>query len=119
MGSSADPRWLPILLDEMESPYEEIRLEAVRAAGNIGDSQAIPRLAELAYDDSEEVAVAAIAALGEIGGEQAGELLTAMVDDSELEELHEIIHEVFEESTWNALDLQFSLFTEDFWDEEE
>ncbi len=119
MGNSADPRWLPTVLDETESPYEEIRLEAVRAAGNIGDTRAVPRLAELAYDDGEAVALAAIEALGEIGGDQANEILVAMSEDLDLEELHPFILEVLEESPWNALDLHFGLFTDDFLDEEE
>ena len=31
MGTSADPRWLPILVDEMESPNSDMRAEAARA----------------------------------------------------------------------------------------
>jgi HEAT repeat protein len=119
MGNSADVRWLPIILDEMESPYEDMRQEAARAAGNIGDSQALPRLAELAYDDDSEVAQAAIEALGEIGGDEAHQLLLEMSEDIELEAFGEIIDEAFEESSWNALDLQFGLFYDDVVDEEE
>jgi HEAT repeat protein len=119
MGNSADPRWLAIVLDETESPFEEIRLEAVRAAGNIGDERAVPRLAELAYDDSEAVALAAIEALGEIGGDRVHEILAEMLEDEELEDLEQVIEEALEEASWSALDLQFGLFGDDYFDEEE
>jgi HEAT repeat protein len=119
MGNSADLRWLPIILDEMENPYEEIRKEAVRAAGNIGDIKAVPRLAELAYDEDDDVAQAAIEALGEIGGDEVQEILLAMSEDSELENLESVILQALEEASWSTMDLQFGLMYGDFFDEEE
>lgn len=119
MGNSADPRWLSILLDEMESPYENMRIEAARAAGNIGHSEAISRLAELAYDEDLEVAMAAVAALGEIGGEEAHDVLLEMSEDMELEHIEEAVAEALEEASWSAIDLQFGLFVNDDFDEEE
>ena len=118
MGNSADSKWLPIVLDEMESPYEEMRQEAARAAGNIGDIEAVSMLAELAYDESEEVAQAVIEALGEIGGDQVQEILTAMSEDIELDNLESLIFLALEEASWNTKDLQFGMFG-DFLDEEE
>jgi HEAT repeat protein len=119
MGNSADSRWLPIVLDEMESPYEEMRMEAARAAGNIGHSDAIMTLAGLAYDENEEVAVVAIAALGEIGGDTVREVLVELSEDIDLDDRNQFIFEALEESSWSDLDLQFGLFTDDFFDEEE
>jgi HEAT repeat protein len=119
MGNSADSKWLPIILDEMESPYEDMRQEAVRAAGNIGDIEAVPRLAELAYDDDEDVAQAAIQALGEIGGDHAYEILLAMSEDIELDNLEPVIFQALEEASWSSLDMQFGLLYEDLLDEEE
>jgi HEAT repeats len=119
MGNSADERWLRIVLDEMENPIEEIRLEAVRAAGNIGHADAIPRLAELAYDENLEIARAAIFALGETGGDTAEAVLIAMIEDAELESLAEEIEEALEESAWSLLDLQPDFFADGFLDEEE
>ena len=64
MGNSADERWLPTILQEMENYDEAMRIEAARAAGGIGRSDSVPQLAELIYDDNDEVAVAAIVAIG-------------------------------------------------------
>lgn len=91
MGNSADPRWLSILLDEMESPYSEMRIEAARASGTVGHSDAVPALAELAYDDDEEVAATAIEALGLIGGDQALEVLEGLLEDPQMEHLYEVV----------------------------
>jgi len=119
MGNSADPRWLSTILDEMESPYEEMRQEAVRAAGNIGDDQAVSWLAELAYDEDKDVAQAAIEALGEIGGDEAQVILLAMSEDTELVNLEPVILQALEEASWSTMDLQFGLLYGDLLDEEE
>ncbi|MFQ5400728.1 MAG: HEAT repeat domain-containing protein [Anaerolineae bacterium] len=100
MGSSADSRWLPILMDEMESEMGEMRAEAARAAGAIGDEQALPQLAELVGDEDTDVALAAVTALGQLGGERAYELLAQFAEDPELELLHDAVDEALEEIGW-------------------
>ena len=75
MGNTADRRWTVTVLGEMESPYEEMRAEAARAAGSIGNSDFVPLLAELAYDEDLAVRVAAITSLGQIGGDEVQRIL--------------------------------------------
>jgi len=81
MGRSADPRWLPLLLRELQSDDPEYRYEAALACGAIGDPQAVPHLASLLEDEDIEARQAAIAALGQIGGQEAKDLLLALRDD--------------------------------------
>ncbi len=81
MGRSADPRWLPILLRELQSEEPECRYEAALACGAIGHVRAVPHLAPLLDDDDMEVRQAAIAALGQIGGPEAKELLLPLRAD--------------------------------------
>jgi HEAT repeat protein len=100
MGQSADPRWLSIIQDEMQSPYEEMRIEAVRAAGSIGKSELIADVADLITDDDLEVGLAAIAAIGEIGTELGQKILLDMADDPYMEELHPAIGEALEQLSW-------------------
>jgi hypothetical protein len=100
MGRSADWRWLPIVLDEMTSMVEEMRLEAVRAAGGIGHSDAVPELAELAWSDELEVRLAAIAALGQIGSDRASEVLQGIAEDPDAAEVHEAANDALEEMSW-------------------
>jgi HEAT repeat protein len=118
MGNSADRRWSGIILDEMESPYEEMQAEAARAAGTIGSSDFVPELAELAYDGDMAIRIAAITSLGQIGGDEAQHILGNMLDDSEVQELDQVLEAVedaMEESTLMAGDINFadSLFDEE------
>ena len=110
MGRSADVRWLPIILDEMSSMVEEIRLEAARAAGGIGHSDAVPELADLALTDDLEVRLVAIAALGQIGSDRASEILQSIAEDPDAAEVHEAVNEALEELSWLGGGLDLSLY---------
>ena len=110
MGNTADRRWTVTVLGEMESPYEDMRAEAARAAGAIGSSDFVPLLAELAYDEDLAVQVAAVTSLGQIGGDDVQRILANMLDDSEVEEVDELfeaVEEAMEESAMMAGDYKF------------
>lgn len=68
MGRSLNPRWLPILLNELHNEDPEIRYEAATACGELGAQEATDDLIELTEDPDHEVRAAAIQALGRIGG---------------------------------------------------
>jgi HEAT repeat protein len=106
MGTSANLRWLPILLDEMESPIADMRAEAARAAGAIGASDSVSQLSELIFDEDEDVARAAITALAQIGGAQADRVLEELMSDEAFSHLHEAAEEAMEESEWFEGELQ-------------
>lgn len=116
MGQSADKSWLPTILQEMNSPWPEMRAEAAKAAGNMGSSDALDRLADLVYDEDLEVRLAGIAALGQIGGDTAYKLLRRLGDDPEAEELQEAVEEALEEMEWLSGEVDLTLME---WDEEE
>ena len=80
MGRSLDRRWVPALLDELQSPEAELRFEAARACGAMGDERAVPELAQLAQDQDVEVRHAAIAALGQVGGRAAIRVLGGLAE---------------------------------------
>ena len=85
MGRSADAYWRHRVEDELESPEPCIRFEAARAAGELEDRDAVPRLIELLDDADREVASAAITALGQIGGKSARQALArAATSDDEM-----------------------------------
>jgi HEAT repeat protein len=71
MGHQCDPRWLEVVLNQFRNDEPEIRFEAARAAGTVGNQLIVPQLVELTSDDDVEVQMAAIASLGQIGGESA------------------------------------------------
>jgi HEAT repeat protein len=108
MGRSADQRWLPTVIDEMSSPLVEMRVEAARAAGGIGDSDALERLEELTADEDLEVRLAAVHALGQIGGDTASRILDRIGNDPDAAELHEAVAEALEEMDWLGGELDLS-----------
>lgn len=112
MGNTTDPRWLSVIMDEMQSPFVDMRVEAVRAAGVIGKSDAVPELAELTMDEAPEVRLAAVYALGQIGGERPQNILSAILEDPELEDLHEMAEEAMEEMMWMGGELDLLDFND-------
>lgn len=114
MGRSADRSWVPIIIGEMSSPITEMRLEAARAAGAIGSTDAVAKLARLIWDDDLEVRLAAVNALGQIGGSAAQRILEQLTSDPEADELHEAVYEALDEMEWLGSEIDLSLFD---WDD--
>ncbi|MDI6856897.1 MAG: HEAT repeat domain-containing protein [Dehalococcoidia bacterium] len=71
MGRHCDPRWAPILIQELSSDDPEMRYEAANACAFVCGETAVPELISLTEDEDAEVQEAAVTALGEIGGDQA------------------------------------------------
>ncbi len=117
MGRSADDAWLTEIIDEMSNHSYEMRLEAARAAGNIGHSDTVQSLAELLVDDELEVCLAAVTALGKIGGFRAQELLETLADDPEFGELQEAALNSMEEMSWLGGEINLSPLDRENWDD--
>lgn len=88
MGRTADPYWSGTVRIELFNEELTLRFEAVRAAGEITDKQAVSRVAALLLDEKQDSQIREMAAwaLGEIGGEVAKKVLRSMVkiEDSSL-----------------------------------
>lgn len=95
MGRNCDPRWLPILLNELSSQYSELRYEAANACGEIGEQEVVPHLIPLLEDQDFQIQLAAVSALGAIGGPQALRLLSRCLKDSD-ERIQEAAQEAME-----------------------
>ncbi|MCB8962646.1 MAG: HEAT repeat domain-containing protein [Ardenticatenales bacterium] len=107
MGLTADPAWIATINEELESPYDEIRAEAARAAGNIGRSDTVERLRQMVDDPEPEVQFAVIEALAQIGSDEASEILNEILEDEEAAHLHEAVEEAMAEMSF----FQMSDFT--------
>ncbi|MFK7804836.1 MAG: HEAT repeat domain-containing protein [Anaerolineae bacterium] len=117
MGRSADAIWTPIIQNELENSETEVRAEAAKAAGIIGDSSFAEALAEMArYDDDLEVQIAAVHALGLIGNEIATNTLSEMAEEAEDDALIDAIEESLEDMAMIGLDLDLSIID---WDGQE
>jgi hypothetical protein len=85
MGRSCDERWQGQVLDMLDNQVPDIRVEAVRAAGELEIREAVPQLM-VHLDQEDDTLQAAIWSLSQIGGKGVKEALVALLDDSEDEE---------------------------------
>jgi HEAT repeat protein len=90
MGRSLDPGWVDTIVYELESDDAELRYEAARAAGEVGDHRVVLGLIDL-------VRQAAIVSLGKIGGTaavQALRRLAKVANPIDAEAIEEALDEV-------------------------
>lgn len=80
MGKNCSSRWLPVLCQELASDDAQVRYEAARSCGELGEEEAVGELITLTDDSDAEVRLAAIHALGKIGGREAKEHLQRCLD---------------------------------------
>ncbi len=77
-----DPRAVDYLLKKVDHPDARVRLEIIRALGEMGDSRALPVLADCLGDDVEiQLRVTAIRALGSLGSDGARALLLSRISE--------------------------------------
>jgi HEAT repeat protein len=92
-----------------------MRLEAARAAGHIGSTDAVADLVELISDEDLEVQLVAITAMGQIGGSLAIRVLDEMDGDPDFAHVQHAIEEALEEAIWMD-NVDLALFD---WDNDE
>jgi HEAT repeat protein len=83
MGRSANQAWKKHVLEMLKFDAVEVRAEAVRAAGELEISEAVPHLLELIEDEDIDVRAAAIWSLSQTGGEGVYDVLQQLYADSE------------------------------------
>ncbi|MGH2605552.1 MAG: HEAT repeat domain-containing protein [Anaerolineales bacterium] len=83
MGRSANESWGPDVMSQLYSPAPALRLEAVRAAGELELRDSVPAVIELLDDVDEDVHRAAIWSLGQLGGTRARDALQRLAPQAE------------------------------------
>ncbi len=99
MSRSADDAWVGHILPMLSHTLPSVRLEAVRAAGELGLNKARDQLLELLMEDEEEdddVREAAIWSLSQIGGEQVRPFLERMLEETEDEDEAELLEDALD-----------------------
>jgi len=110
MGRSADQRWAGDVLQMLNDENPLVRLEAVRAAGELEIKRAGPKVIELLDDADREVRGAAIWSLSQIGGEGAAEALEALLAENVDEEEVALLEEALDNLAFNEGLGAFDLF---------
>ncbi len=101
MGRSYNSRWFATLMGEIEAEESDIRFEAARALGELGQAEAVPELIVRLQDDDRAVRIAAIIALGQIGSRAATNALREHRADEDDEEWTDTIDAALAEAAYS------------------
>lgn len=82
ISRSADDLWREQVIEQLHSPFPELRAEAVRAAGELTLRETLDDIIGHLDDVSDLVREAAIWTLGQLGGKSALESLGQLVDEA-------------------------------------
>jgi HEAT repeats len=96
MARSANEAWGENVLAHLQDGSPIIRLEAIRAAGEIGLDEGVPELIELLEDVDEPVRRAAIWSLSQIGGMKASEVLNSLAETELNEDEQETLQDAID-----------------------
>ena len=75
MGKTADPAWLPTLIEAVGDDDPAVRYESAVALGELAEEEAVPHLLPLIKDHDTQVQLASIKSMGAIGGQLAAHAL--------------------------------------------
>jgi hypothetical protein len=101
-GRSADDSWDKIVLANLEHKNDFVRLEAVRAAGELSLVQARNQLIKSLDDTDEDVRLASIWSLSQIGGQGISELLAQQLNLAQDENETGFIEQALDNLAFNS-----------------
>jgi len=112
MGRSLDQAWKPYVLESLDHPEEVVRIEAIRAAGNLELKAARKVLIDLLEEgvEDEEVRATAIWALSQIGGSNVKSILENMLEQAGDDEEADIIEQALDNLLFNEGLGDFTIF---------
>jgi HEAT repeat protein len=111
MGRSSDDRWKKQVLSKLHAPDEDIRSEAIHAAGELELAAARPVLLDLLVDEEDlELRRELIWALSKIGGEGVRDRLEEMLEVETDDEEADFIEEAMDTLSFTEDMSQFDLF---------
>ena len=111
MGRSADGRWKKQVLSQLTAPDEDIRSEAIHAAGELELASARLILLDLLEDEEDlELRRELIWALSKIGGEGVRDRLEEILDAETDDEEADFIEEAMDNLSFTEDMAQFDLF---------
>ncbi len=118
MGRSFDHQYSEMVFDQLQHSSPKVRLEAVRACGELILEDAVPVILDL-LDDLPEIRGASIWALSQIGGEEAGLAIHQLLDGEVCEDEVELIQQALERLDFLEEGVNLSMFDMPFSDQEE
>ena len=111
MGRSSDQRWKKQVLAKLHAPDDDIRSEAIHAAGELELASARPILLDSLEDEEDvELRRELIWALSKIGGEGVRAKLEEILEAEEDDEEADFIEEAMDNLSFTEDMSQFDLF---------
>lgn len=110
MSRSAQNQWEPHIIEMLTSDVDDIRFEAVRAAGELELVKARPLLLEMLDEPDSEIRMAVIWSLSQIGGEGVEDTLINLYEETEDEEEAEFIDAALDNLSFTEGMQLYSLF---------
>jgi len=111
MGRSSDERWKKQVLSKLHAPDEDIRSEAIHAAGELELTSARSILLDMLEDEEDlELRRELIWALTKIGGEGVRNRLEEILEAEEDDEEADFIEEAMDNLSFTEDMAQFDLF---------
>ena len=108
MARSADDSWKSSVLESIDHPNDLVRLEAVRAAGELSVAEARNTLVGYLGDPDQDIRLATIWSLSQIGGKNIPELLARQLKKTRDREEIAFIEEALDNLAFNS-DLEGSM----------
>jgi HEAT repeat protein len=109
MGRSLDHHYGELVCEKLQHTSPKVRLEAVRACGELTLEEAVPVILDL-LDDLPEIRGAAIWSLSQIGGEEAGPAIHQLLEDEVSEDEAELIQQALERLDFLEEGLNLAMF---------
>jgi hypothetical protein len=117
MGRSFDEEYSELVFEKLQHTSPKVRLEAVRACGELVLEEAVPIIIDL-LNDLPDIRGAAIWALSQIGGEDAGPAIHGLMDDEVSSDEEELIQQALERLDFLEDGLDLSMFDLPYSDDE-
>jgi HEAT repeat protein len=117
MGRSYDLDFSDLVCDRLQHRSPKVRLEAVRACGELALEDAVPMIMDL-LNDLPDIREAAILALSQIGGEDAGPAIQELLEDEVSSDEEELIQQALERLDFLEDGVNMSIFDLPYSDDE-
>ena len=117
MGRSFNHQYSDLVFEKLQHTSPKVRLEAVRACGELILEDAVPIIIDLLHD-LPNIRGAAIWALSQIGGEDAGPAIHGLLDDEVSSDEEELIQQALERLDFLDEGINLSMFDLPYTDDE-
>jgi len=117
MGRSFDHQYSDLVLEKLHHTSPKVRLEAVRACGELILEDAVPIIIDLLHD-LPDIRGSAIWALSQIGGEDAGPAIHRLLDDEVSSDEEDLIQQALERLDFLDEGINMSMFDLPYTDDE-